>query len=434
MVLKKRLPVRSGRLVEPTKPRYTRFMTKKRTGFGCGARGSAVISVIFALSSAASANAGSALPRFGSFPESWLSGTADIYPIESAPASLRKEAWYALRTISKRESGEKIVIEGFGTSPQSAQKLKRYLSEHHKFSPSRIEILNREIEESAPSWWGWVVIRPERQKLPLRPDHKLVAEFSPHFEELQLLANTVVPASVASSTSVARSPAVVTDELSIRQSSAESRAESSKFLGSDGIAFRPTVGLGWMGVEGAKGLSDKRVQAGWMGVQAQGEFALLRWRVAELGTSAQVFRSTVAVTPDARTRSLTQWGAQGYFLLKANTLTQGIPRIRLLGGYFSNSRKYSGAGRSGFIPAMNGPKAGAELSTPIDHIFLVGVHGAYAWAEAGLLEAGLFLQQNFSETWGLRFQFNANLASAKDGVVRYNEAWSSFQVGMSGNF
>ncbi|MBC7691899.1 MAG: hypothetical protein H7222_09015 [Methylotenera sp.] len=412
------------------------------------------------------------LPSFGVFPLAWLDSVDEVYPITSAPEDVQWEAWLAVKTSGQGRLSNPVVIEVFGGTESAGVKVKKYLVEHHKFSARQFEI---KFSQNA-AWNGYVVVRGQDTKLPevpVRPPQlshaspiaaipeiqTRIVVMAPEAPRYRVVKRVILSDSLLSPfrtvedyvlenpQSIAQDMNSSTGEIPITTSQASPYSPSvpqgrlqtyaskvqAGWLGSFGPQYRPSVSMEWFDVEGAKNFG-RRTKAGWIGARVQGEVALLRWSIGEVGVGASAFHSLNAITPDARQGSAVDAKAQAHVLLHANSTAMGIPMLKLSTGYEGNWRN-AGA-NSNLLPAFQGFRVAGELSTFVDHVFTLGASSAYTFAQSGIVELGGSVShrliQNERRCWDARLGVNAASAKGQSGAAKLEETWTSVQIGLTG--
>jgi hypothetical protein len=393
------------------------------------------------------------LPSFGVFPVGWLDGVDEVYPISSAPEDVKWEAWLAVKAAARGTFTHPVIIEVFNGSESAGVKIKKYLVEHHKFSARRFEI---KLSQS-PQWNGYAVVRTFDEKLPpapIRPpqvryqspislrapepaNEYIQAKREPVLVQRQVLSSNLLSPWVTQEF-LEEAPDPVNEEvIQVSQAAPMNSSEARVgWLGSTGPQLRPYAAMEWFGVEEAKTpvATSKRARAGWMGARLQGEAALLRWSIGEVGVGGSVYRSIFAITPDSRTGKATDVKALTHFLLRANSTLMGRPMLKITAGYHANWRNLDRA--VNLHSTVGGLRTGAEVSTFVDRIFTLGANTAYTFSQAGVFEVGGFISHRIINTpqrsWDARVGVMAASARETVGATRLDENWTSVQFGVIG--
>lgn len=201
-----------------------------------------------------------------------------------------------------------------------------------------------------------------------------------------------------------------------------------------GLEFRPSVGMQWYNIEGKK-VNGGKMRAGWMGAKASAELALVRLPVLESGVEGAIFKSQSPLSSDAQNAVVTDITGDAYVQLKANSTEMGIPMLKLSLGYGAFLRSTSALPSDQYMPNLKGFRAGAQVSTYIDHIFTLGAETGYTFAEGDVWEINGFLKHRLfnwkQSVWDMKFSTGVGRMRIPMPQITYEENWTAVFLGLS---
>src|SRR3989338_554008 len=97
----------------------------------------ALIWVLAALAPGARAGEVKKAPPYGAFPATWVELTENLYPIVAKPRAIQYQTWLAVQALSSVPEGEPFIVDAYSASHEAADKIVRYLVDHHYFPENR---------------------------------------------------------------------------------------------------------------------------------------------------------------------------------------------------------------------------------------------------------------------------------------------------------
>jgi len=370
------------------------------------------------------------LLNWGAFPVEWLREQAGIGSVRSLPREAQIQLAFACAGIRQAKAEHLVLIEGSENHFREAQKLKEYLVTQQGISPDRIKLVYRDSEDSS-AWDGWLHVRPQTVEVPVAPTPELLA-WSRQITDLKNYVHS-------HPSSQGEEPIRVSQAAAIRAEVERQVKDARPSYLRDG-RIRTLVSTEYLSVDGLKG-EDSLTRAAWMGFRVGGDLAVFHAPVFEFGFAGNVARSFIPMSVDAQNATATSWVGEGYGLLRANSSTFGIPELRVGLGWMGNNRSASSIlNTSAFLPAITGPRARIEISSRIDGIFRLALHGGGVAALEGyqVMDFGGSLSQrlwdNGHQSISARVGLDAGIARATTGAIPTEtdrETWASFQVGIA---
>jgi hypothetical protein len=370
------------------------------------------------------------LMNWGAFPVEWLKEQAMIGSVRTLPREAQIQLAFACSGIRQAKPEHLVLIEGDESYFREAQKLKEYLVVQQGISPERIKIVYRDTEES-PAWEGWLHVRPQNVEVPVAPTPELLA----WSQQIVDVKNYVKSNSAGNREEPIRVSQAVAIRAAVEQQAKDARPSYLR----DG-RIRTLVSTEYLSLDGLKG-EDSLTRAAWMGFRVGGDLAVLHAPVFELGFSGNVARSFIPMSVDAQNATATSWVGESYGIIRANSTLFGIPELRVSFGWMGNNRSASSVLNSAaFLPAITGPRARLELSSRVDGIFRLALHGGGVSALEGyqVLDFGGSLSQrlwdNGYQSISARVGLDAGIARAPESAASLQtdrETWASFQVGIA---
>lgn len=363
--------------------------------------------LFFAAPSAMAKSHGGTESTVSAFPAEWLEATPELYPISQQPAPVQWQAWLTVQiAAAKSRKPPPILIEAHGASKAVAEKILRYLVDHHKFPENRFIVAERRTDDA---WKGWITVRPEGVSLPAQ---------APSWEL------PVVRTSLASPMSP--------EEAARLYQYSDTRQNPE--IASSRVSFRPGIGLQWFNLETDPRRPADRWQASWLGVRASGETALARTGAYEFGLSGSYFTSLTGLDEASVSSRITVADGGGYALANLEPSVLGLVQLRMDMGFFGNWRDRED--RSQFAPPVRAAQLKLGASTTFDDAIRMGASLGYAFSERGVWQAGGALSHRIfassARRWDLALAMTLSLARFDREGGSVQESWSAIQVGVSG--
>ncbi|HTL13242.1 MAG TPA: hypothetical protein VL588_12180 [Bdellovibrionota bacterium] len=341
------------------------------------------------------------------FPAEWLEAIPDLYPIAQQPAPVQWQAARAVQTLAKCKTDEPVLVESFGASKAAAERLVRYLVDHHRFPENRFVVVMRE----GGNWKGWVTVRPESMSLPAR---------APDWDLPVIRTSLASPMSQDEAASLYR----YSDHLT-----------ETPLDPSEKPRFRPSIGLQWFNLETDPHHMGDHWTASWLGVRAAGEATLIRKGPMEYGTTVSYYTSLTGLDESSVKSRITVAEGGAFAVGALNPSDFGLVQLRADLGFYGNWR--SREDRAQFSPPLIAPQLKLGASTSFEEAIRMGASLAYDFSDKGAWQAGGLLSHRILSTgdrhWDMSLGFTLSLARFARDTETVQESWSTVQLGFEGS-